>query len=74
MPSDPQACNIFLSDFPMHDMSAELMLLEEQRQVEAGLKEEYKVRGGRAGISSASYWSFTAGLKSPSPWWFALYS
>ena len=35
----------------MHDMSAELMLLEEQRQVEAGLKEEYKVRGGRSEIT-----------------------
>ena len=38
-----QAQNLHLCDFPNHDMSADFVLLAEQRQVEADLKEQYEV-------------------------------
>ena len=43
-PSLLQHQNLSLSDFPTHDMSADLVLLAEQRQVEIELKEAYEVR------------------------------
>ena len=33
-----QACQLFLSDFPLHDMGREFVLLAEQRSAEAELK------------------------------------
>ena len=40
---DLEANGIFLSDIPPHDMAADFVLLAEQRQVEADLKEQYEV-------------------------------
>lgn len=37
-----QAQRIFLSEIPMHDMSVDYLLLAEQRQAEAELKEKYE--------------------------------
>ena len=37
--------NLSLSDFPTHDMSADFVLLAEQRQAERELKEAYEVSG-----------------------------
>ena len=33
-----QSCNLYLSDFPLHDMGREFVLLAEQRSAEAELK------------------------------------
>ena len=36
--------DLYLSDFPTHDMAADFVLLAEQRKAEADLKEKYEVR------------------------------
>lgn len=38
-----QAHDLYMSDFPTHDMAADFVLLAEQRQVESDLKEQYEV-------------------------------
>lgn len=56
-----QRCQLFLSDFPLHDMGRDFVLLAEQRQAEADLKEKFekltielKVGGREAGFPMVS--------------------
>ena len=39
----PQKHNLYLADFPTHDMSADFVLLAEQRLMEAEMKNEFEV-------------------------------
>ena len=42
--SHSQDCNLYLSDFPLHDMARDFALLSEAHQVELELKEQLEVR------------------------------
>lgn len=46
-----QAHELYLSDFPTHDMAADFVLLAEQRQMENVLKEEYEVGLSGRGVA-----------------------
>lgn len=59
-----QVNNLYLSDFPTHDMAADFVLLAEQWQTAEGtLKEQYKVRppaGGQRGPETGGWGALIA--------------
>jgi len=56
-----RARGLFLSDFPLHDMARDFVLLAEQRQAEADLKEKYErltveLRAANEKLARATRW------------------
>jgi guanylate cyclase soluble subunit beta len=56
IPTVLQASGVYLSDIPRYDLSSDYILLAEQRQAEADLKEKYERLSVELQVCSAADW------------------